>query len=247
MKTAYSGIEALQGDLTVEKMAAVLAYQADPEGEMVAYRDILKAHTIQTVLFESLGGNPESVYVSQDPAPAAGGSFVKFSFPGLIAGGPLSFEAVNPTKPPEAKRKRQIETSLAFHAYFDEKNIPKALSLLAEQRTLDAALFRASAKYQEGFYQDAIHTAEEALANPRFRDEPAYIHQSVKWVKLASLVRLEKVAEARTFAAQLKEESPDNPRLRELAERVAEGRPVPDRLLKIAFEFFSGDLGGRPS
>jgi hypothetical protein len=214
---------------------------------MVAYRDILKAHTIQTLLFESLEGKAESVYVSQDAAPAAGGTFVKFGFDSLIAGGPLSFEVVNPTKPPEAKRRRQIETSLAFHAYFDEKNIPKALALMAKQRTLDAALFRASAKYQEGFYQDAIHTAEEALANPRFRDEPAYIHQSVKWVKLASLVKLEKVAEARTLAAQLKEESPENPRLRELAERVAEGRPVPDRLLKIAFEFFSGDLGGRPS
>lgn len=247
MKTAHSGLDAIRNGVTVEKMAAILAYQADPEGEMVAYRDILKAHTIQTMLFESLSGKPESVYVSQDPAPAAGGTFVKFGFDALLAGGPLSFEVVNPTNPPALKRQRQRETSLAFHAYFDEKDIPKALSLMADQRTLDASLFRASAKYQEGFYQEAVHTAEEALTNPRFRDEPAYIHQSLKWVKLASLIRLEKISEARTLAAQLKEESPENPRLRELAERVAEGRPVPDRLLKIAFEFFSGDLGGRPS
>lgn len=247
MKTAHRGLDALRGNATVDKMAAILAYQADEQGEMVAYRDILKAHTIQTMLFESLNGRPSQVLVSQDQAPAAGGTFVRFGFEALMAGGPLSFEVVNPTHLSAQKRQRQIETSLAFQAYFDEKNIPKAIGLMAGQRTLDAALFRASAKYQDGFYQDAIHSADEALANPRHRDEPAYIHQSLKWVKLASLLRLEKVAEARTLAALLRDESPENPRLRELAERVAEGRPVPERLLKIAFEFFSGDLGGRPS
>jgi hypothetical protein len=247
MKTAYAGLDALHGEPSVEKMAAILSTQSDPEGQLAAYRDILKAHTIQTIFLESAGDKPGKVYVSQDAAPAAGGSFVVFDFDSLILGGPLTYEVLNPTNPSALKRQRQRETSLAFHAYFDEKDIPKALALLAEHRTLDAALFRAAAKYQEGFFQEAVHTADEALANPRFRDEPAYIIQSVKWVKLASLLRLGKTADARTLAAELKEEKPENLRLRELAERVAEGRSVPDRLLKLAFEFFSGDLGGRPS
>jgi hypothetical protein len=230
------------GSAGAEKLARILAYQADPAGELAAYHDVMKAHTIQTVLFESAAGIPRKVFVSQDQAPTAGGTFVAFRFADLFRPGELPYELWNPTRPSPEKRQRQREISRAFHAYFDQKDIPAALALLAKHRTLDAALFRSVALYQLGRFGEAALGVNEALANPRFRDEPLYIRQSLGWVKLASLLREGKNAEAKILAEQIATENPPNLRLKELVEAVMAGRKPPAKQLQLAFEFFSGDL-----
>lgn len=230
----------------VEVMAGILAYQEDPNGELSAYHDILKAHTIQTILMESKDGAPTRFFVSQDEAPTAGGKFAAFDFATIWDPATLAYEPVDFARLAPEKRARQREISRAFHAYFDEHDLPRALELLAAHRTLDAALFRSVALYQQKLYGDSILHAEEALRNPRFRDEPAYILQSLQWVKLAGLWRMDKTAEARTLAAQLLAgERPASARLARLAEQLSRGGEPDDSLLQLGFEFFSGDINGR--
>jgi hypothetical protein len=243
MKVAESLLSGAPAE--VEKAASVLSYQANPDEGLTAYHDVMKAHTIQTVIFSAQDGRPEKVYVSHEEAPAAGGEFVAFDFQELLGGSPSNYELAKLTHPTPLQRQRQVAISRAFHSYFDQGDITKALSLLADQNTLDAALFRAVAHYQLGYYGEALALADDSLLNPRFRGEPTYILQSMKGVKLASLWQLDRRADALTFAEQLAAERPENERLRELAEKVAQGERPSKRLLKIRFDFFSGDISGR--
>lgn len=254
MKKAFESLEALPGNgATMEAVAKILAHQDNPEGEIQAYRDVLKAHTIQTVILEAKSGSPASFYVSMDAAPTSGGRYAKFSFSEIFAGpGSLRFEISDPLRTPLAKRQKQREISQAFHAYFDEHNIPKAASFLANHHTLDAELFRSIALYQEKRFHESLSAATNALSNPRFLGEPAYILQSLQWVRLASLQLLSRENESRQGeAVSLAErlltegEGPANPRLAELAREIAAGRTPHPSLLTLTFEFFSGDIGGR--
>ena len=89
--------------------------------------------------------------------------------------------------------------------------------------------------------------ADGALNDPRFRDSPVYIFDSLQWVKLASLLRLEKTAEARSLAERLSSSKPANELLAKFAGEIAAGREPGRRFFRIAYEFFSGDIGERPN
>jgi hypothetical protein len=247
MKKAFATLETKK-IASMATVAQILGHQANPAGEMQPYHDVMKAHTIQTVIFDSHRGVPGHVYVSIDPAPTASGRFAQFEFKNLFEGaGSLGYKIADPNQTSPAKRERQREISLAFSAYFDEKNLPKALSLLEKHQTFGAQLFRAVVFYQQEKYLEAINAVDFALKDPRHLTEPTYIRQSFSWVKLAALLALggSKKEEAKSLAARLVEEGPENQRLSELASAVASGKDPHHSLLRLTYEFFSGDIGGR--
>lgn len=249
MKEAFAALDGgAARALDPAGMAALLSRQAEPTGELAAYHDVLKGHTVQTVIFHAPEGKAPVVYVSADAAPTASGAYVSFPLGDLWRGrDSLTFETADLTRTPPAKRERQREISRAFHTYLDLHAPLAAAKILEAHRTLDAALLRAVAHYQTGRAEEAVALADQALANPRFTGEPAYILQSVRWVKLAALLKLGRADEARRLAESLRDEGPANARLKELSEAVAAGRSPPGRLLALTFEFFSGDLSGRPN
>lgn len=249
MKLAMQALEKMSGaGVSVENLAKILSYQDDPQGQLSAYHDVLKAHTIQTVLLSASNGKPEKLYLSADRAPTAAGRFAAFDWNTLWspAKAPRSFELVDPTKTPPEKRARQTEISQAFHVYFDKHDYEGAAKMLEAHQSLDASLFRAIALYQAQRYEESALIARQAADNLRFLAEPAYILQSVQWVRMAALLRLGRKAEAVAIAEKVKESNPLNLRLQEFVGDLAAGKEPPAWMLRtIAFEFFSGDMGGR--
>jgi hypothetical protein len=84
----------------------------------------------------------------------------------------------------------------------------------------------------------------QALENPRWISEPAYILQSAEWVKIVNLWQLGRREEAKDLAKKLYDSGPASPRLKNFAKSLSQGQ-IESRMLKIGFEFFSGDLSGR--
>lgn len=246
MGVAYEKIETLKGkDLSPQAFAKILSAQENPEGYLSAYHDILKAHTIQTVIFSSVK-NEYSIFVSAEEAPAAGGKFAKFSLQDLWnKTSPMPFEIEDLAQTPPEKRKHQKEISHAFHLFFDEKKYLEAANVLENHNTLDAALFRSVAFYRAGNFQESLLIAQNAKNNPRFLGEPEYILQSVDWTILSNLWRLNRREEAKTQSQKICEYHPINPRLKELCDTVNAGKIPHPSLVDISFEFFTGDLSGR--
>ena len=247
MKKAFETLEAAKkGEATVKAVADLLAYQEDPRGELLAHKDVLKAHTIQSVILTGKSGAPDKVYLSQDEAPTAGGTYLAFSFSDLVAARvDLPFEIQDLAQVGLEKRKHQREISQAFHAYFDEKNIPLAASLLSGHQTVSASLFQAVARYELGEFQESLRLADRALQEPRFRGEAEHIMQSLGWVKLASLVQLKRHEEAVEQAKRLLAKGLKNERLRTFSQQILANTAPSNRFLRLHFEFFSGDLSGR--
>lgn len=249
MKLALEKLEEMRGSAVGPGgLARILSYQEDADGELSAYHDVLKAHTIQTVLLSASGGKPEKVYLSADRAPTAAGKYAAFDWEVLFSApkGPRAFELVDFVKTPPEKRARQREIAEAFHTYFDQHRFTDAAKLLEGHASLDAFLFRAIAHYQAGEFEESLSIARQALHNPRFLAEPVYIRQSVDWVRSAALLRLGRTSEAKSVAESIQRSDPQNLRLREFSHLVATGKKIPDWMLSnIAFEFFSGDMSGR--
>jgi hypothetical protein len=246
MEKAFALAEEPGARANAKAVARILAYQDKASGEMTAYRDILKAHTVQTMLLESRAGE-QHLYVSTGEAPTAAGPYHRFSLRELFREDrDPKFEAVDLLRTPASVRQRQKEISRSFRAYFDLHRPLEAAGILREHQTLNALLFRSSAHLEVGEPEMALSLTDQGLRDPHFLGEPAYIRQSLEWVKLAALVRMEREAEAKTLAKELLTAKPANPRLRKFAELVAEGRSAPRHLRRPRFEFFSGDLDGRP-
>jgi hypothetical protein len=229
----------------VGTIAKALAYQENPLGELSAYHDVLKAETIQTVLVEARPGSDIAVAVSTDPAPASSGRFARFDLGALFKEAPPSFTSLDYAQTPPEVRHRQLTFTAAYSRYFDERQFAEGASLLFSQRTLDAALFRCVAMAEAGRYDDAVRLADEALRDPRFVSEPAYIRDSVTQVKLVSLIRNRRDEDARTLAGNVVERGTKQPALLEIARRLLNRESIPGWRLALHFDFFSGDLGGR--
>lgn len=227
-------------------IARILSYQEDKNGKFSGYRDVLKGETIQTAIFEARPGSPKMLYLSVGEAPASGGPYAAIPFEDFWKNDQQpAIEEVDLAKTGIARRVSQREIALAFHTYFDKRRPLEAASILADHPTLATGLFTALAHYQAGRWQEAVHLAEKALRDPRFISEPAYIHQSLETVKLASFLRLGKKEEARNLAEKLLEKGPAKNPLKRLCTLVLQGKKPPAWMLNLTFNFFSGDLGGR--
>jgi|GEM_PF-7118400 len=229
-------------------LARVLSYQADPNGYLAAYHDVLKGLTLQTAIFEAAPGKKKMLYLSIGEAPASSGAYAAISFEDFWQSGGQelsSIELAELSGTPPGKRLRQREIANAYHTYFDLHRPLDAAAILESHPTLDAALFRSLANYQSRRYPEALQLAEQALHNPRFTAEPLLIRQSVETVRLASFLRQERMTEARNLAQALLEQGPVKNQLRRLCNYVLQGRPPPSWMLELTFNFFSGDLNGR--
>ncbi len=246
MKKAFEMLESAAP--SAERIAQILSYQEDPGGQLSSYHDILKGLTIQTALFERRPGQDPLLYLSIDEAPTAGGRFARFSLSGFWKNAPPTLDIVDLAHTPPAKREQQRAISLAYHRYFDEELPLEASHLLENQPTLDAALFRAVARYQGGQFAESAHEAETALQQIRFVSEPAYIRESLEWVRLAALFNLKHMDEARNLAQEILQNHPkelNHPGLADLCQAVLNGGKPAAWKLRLAFDFFSGDLSGR--
>jgi len=228
----------------VGALAKLLAYQEDPLGQLSAYHDVLKSETIQTVLFEARGDSVR-LAVTVDPAPASSGKYAVFSLADLWGAGAPAWEARDYVGTSPEVRQRQRTFTSAYVNYFEERRFAEASAMLASQRTLDAALFRCVAMADAGRYEDSLRIADEALRDPRFTGEPAYVRESLTQVRLIALYRLGRKDEARVLARIVVDQKPKQPALGELARRIANREHVPAWRLAVHFDFFSGDLGGR--
>lgn len=247
MKRAFELLEAKpRNESPAVTIAGILAYQENPEGRITAYHDVLKAHTIQTILLESVPGQPRRAYVSIDPAPTAGGRMAAFTLENLWNEQiPPAFELVDFVKTSPEKRARQRQISDAFALYFDKLALSEASALLTGHDTLDSAYFTAVTLTQRGLWQESLLTAEQALQNPRFLGEPAYIRQNLAWIRAASLLELGRKKEAVAAAESILAEKPENIRLRDFSDQLSRGQTPPKFMRRFSFDFFSGDLHGR--
>jgi hypothetical protein len=233
-------------------IAMLLAYQEDPLGQLSAYHDIQKSDTIQTAIFESHSAKDATLALSVDSAPTASGHFAVFPLQAFWDQIPITWEPRDFTNTDPTKRLRQRDSSIANHLYFDERKLPEAASILAGQKSLDAALFRCTAMAELGRFEDSLRISDEALIDPHFTSEPVYIRDSVTLVKLVSLFRLHRMEEARNLAQSVVERGMPGkpgpsmqPALLEVARKIVSNETIPSWRLSLHFDFFSGDLSGR--
>jgi hypothetical protein len=228
-------------------LAKVLAWQASPLGELNAYRDILKANTLQTALFEAHPGSGATLSLSAEPAPAASGRFALFHLDDFWRGAPPSWEPRDYAGTAPEVRQRQRTAAAAYRLYFDERKPVEAAALMAAQKTFDAALFRCVAMAAAGRFSDTLRLAEEALRDPRFTGEPLYIRESFERAKLVALIKLHRESDARVLAQSVLEgkAGSSKQKLAELATRILNRDSIPGWMLALHFDFFSGDLSGR--
>lgn len=247
MKRAFELMNSAKpGTPPLTTVAEILAYQENPEGRLSAYHDVLKAHTIQTIFLEASPAGEQRALLSVDPAPTSGGRMAAFKLKDLWAASPApSFELTDLVRTPPEKRERQRQISDAFSLYFDQHNLSEASSLLTNHDTLDSAFFTAVTLTQRGLWQESLLTAEQALSNPRYLGEPAYIRQSLAWLKAAALLELGKMPEATAAAEAILLENPENVRLRDFAGMLSRGKIPPLYMRRFSFDFFSGDFHGR--
>jgi hypothetical protein len=247
MKTAFEILLKNSERINENSIAEILGYQENSEGFFSAHHDILKAHTIQTLIFSPKEETLGNLFMSNDEAPTSGGKFLQLSLDQLFQENQTpTFEIREFFRGSKQKRIRQKQISQAFHSYFDRKNLAEAVSILKSHPTIASILFQTSAYYQMGQWQEAVALAEQSLRESKFMAEPNYIRQSLKWIQLLSLWKLEKKQEARDLAETLDTEIPLNPSLKSLVKKVKAGKPPNTKDFSIAFEFFSGDLGARP-
>jgi hypothetical protein len=235
-------MEALaSGEPSFETLRSVLAYQKSALGWMQPEEDVLKAHTVQTVIVEGSQGIWSRLWLSQDEAPTASGSFLAFDPMDLfLLPQPLFFTRVSPQNETSQKRKHQKEIAEAFSAYFDNRNFQKAKDLLKHHHTLSAGLFRATATHNQGLWGESLQMVEELVSDPKFLGEPAHLRESLHWLRLANLARLGQWEKIPLLAEkQLKDGVRDARRKAQLKRMAAGAKVVPP---EPTFEFFTGDL-----
>ena len=229
----------------LERLAAILSYQKDPAGNLVGYHDVLKAHTIQTVLFQKNNGHISALF-SMDDAPTASGRFAEFHIDNLWDfTNSLNYKTKNPTNYATPVRAKQKAISRAFAKYFDQHDYQGALKEIGKQESLDAKLFAATALYQDGKYDEAISVAQAALTNLKYLSEPTQIRDSLERVQLLALWQASRGPEAKALANKvLARKRAVRPGLHNLAKALVKNGKPEKKQRKITFEFFSGDLGG---
>lgn len=234
------------------KVAGILSYQKDKNGELSSYQDVLKAHTIQTAIFQR-SGEEISLYLSYEPAPTSSGRYLRFNLKDFWEKrGALPYSVAELVPTTTKQRKNQMDFAKSFAAYFDEQDMVKALDLVKNQASVGALLLKSVLSYRiddggsKKHFEYAIQHAELGLKKADSTD-PAYILQSLQWVKLLSLLQLEKQEQAEQLAKNLLAQKPENPRLQEIAAKVAKGKSLSSSDMRLGFEFFSGDLSGHPN
>ena len=249
MQTVLESVKS--GPKNASQVAKILSQQADPQGNLSAYHDILKGHTIQTAIFEKDASGEMHLYVSYEQAPSSGGKYLHFRFKDLFAEPKTRLKKETPyrvvdlAQTPPAKRQKQIEISQAFRQYFDDFTWEKSAQTLAQHQSLNAALFQATVAYQLAQYHSAQQIADAALGSPKYLGEPSYILQSLEAIKILAFKQKGEEAEAKRQAANFLAKNPQNKRLRLLMEKIAQGEKIASWENKLSFEFFSGDLAGR--
>lgn len=235
----------------IETALEILAYQPDRLSADPSHRDILKADTIQTALFERTPAGEPRVYLGMDPAPTPSGRFVRLSLDRIWASSaaePLVAiaEVVDPLATPRETRERQLRLADAYVATWDQDDPERAIELLRELPGPGAALIRAILYYELERYGEARDEAEATLQTELAKPESArdtVVIQSLRAVSLLSRYRLHpEDTILSVLARELGKSDPVNPSLEKITKRLRRGQPLTHGELKISYDWFSGDL-----
>lgn len=235
-------------NFTPETIFRILATQADHRGEINGYADILKPLTIQSLVFQTKPGEDVAstrVHISAGDAPTATGLFLEFRLGDLLRPAnelQLAFDGRPAILPDSEIRKNQMAAARAERLYFDERNPAAAVKEVENQNSLGARLFRATAYYELGQYDNALTTASAALSDPALAQAPLRVRDGLHRPLLLSLVALGKTAEAKAAAEAVLKQGTDDSALLETTRLVRDGKKIPYRLRKISYDFFSGNI-----
>ena len=228
----------------------ILAKQADSNGELGGSRDIMKPHTIQTLVFRSRlnqGIAAQSVSISIGEAPAASGEFIEFSLEHLLfpenASADLQGRSFNPTKTPANIRENQKINSRVFYTDFDHNKLREAADLLATQKSPTAFLYRASTELALGNFakaQEHVESGRNSLPASSVADYP--LRDSFTIVSALAFVAAGDSARAKAEANRAVEAGTDSEELLEIQRLLNANEKIPQRLLKLRFDFFAGNL-----
>ncbi|MCO5142888.1 MAG: C45 family autoproteolytic acyltransferase/hydrolase [Oligoflexia bacterium] len=228
-------------NLFLTDIQKILSYSENTKGELSAYSDLLKGHTIQSAIFEQK--EDSFLSVSIDDAPTSSGDFLRFSLKHLFLENWENAEKIFSPATIEV-RENHKEIAQAFYQYFDAHDDSAALKHLSKQTSSDARLFRSVIYLKQKKYADA--GTELALRESELLNLPLHIRQSFLYLKILHALNTNQSEKATVLAGELLQLHPKRSSYRKLAEKIQSGLPFSKNTDSLKFEFFSGDLSERP-
>jgi hypothetical protein len=226
-----------------EFLARILSFVHDESGDLSSYQDILKAETIQTVILTKNPTGSLSAAISEDAAPTSSGRYVAFPLSNLwLDNGNIPFTVQDYAHTQQTVREKQIHSATAFALYFDQNKLTEARFLLSDQESLDATLFKSITLIVEKNYEQALQLIDRQLHSPLFSAEPLYIQQSLHFIRLLALSERGQKAATVTAAQELLHGNILNEHIRQLTEKLAQGKELSSDQKEVFFDFFSGDI-----
>ena len=229
--------------VTAESAAKVLSFQSNQQGQLTANRDILKAITIQSVIFENKN-SIKKIFVSFESAPTSSGKFAEFQWQQLFAASPkgtnskLEFIVQNLSHtPPEV---RDNQKKLAHVAWLsEEKKYFELTEFLKDHPTASAKLMRATAFLNLEKYSEAQALIEE---NRHRTDLTPTEVKSGHWLELFIKVRTHQDIEAKQMAKNLESLYSDDHEFHVILHKIALGEDLGMFEKSVNFSIFSGGV-----
>lgn len=223
--------------------------------DLPGYDAILKPITIQSMVFEKAATQKGlgKLWITCDPAPASTGRYIGLDLDLLFAGditkAPMydirEFAPVS-----DEVRKRQMRLSEATRLSFDEKDDAEAFDLIADEKGPSQLLLSAVLAYRTKNYQQSLERSEEGLKiskpNGTPNKIPDYIRESFMWVRTLSLLKMNRLQEAKSAAAELMRRAPINRTIASAAEKLAHGKRLRAHETNLIFDFSASDLVSVP-
>lgn len=230
------------------QMAKLLAYSGSAKGELNAQSDIIKAHTIQSVILERKSAKDWQLHLSAGDAPTSSGPYARFRLQDLFKAGvaPTRYQSVDLTATPASAREFQMRFARALAAYFDHHDYQEAWELMRGQESLNARLLKIVLLEWMNKSEDALSLAQETLRQARLNVEVPRLRQSLRFAYFALLKKSGRQAEALAQAEILQREGVENPAHKDIISRFLRGERLGRKDLSLHFQFFSGDLNTQP-
>jgi tetratricopeptide (TPR) repeat protein len=229
----------------------ILSYSARSDGYLNAHQDIIKAHTIQSVIFANPQINTDlkqvRIAVSHKPAPTASGEFISFSLPELFS--PQKLLSINtiPGITNSAVRKEQMSFAKAFAASFDRQDYADAIRLLDKQKAPNALLAKGVFAQKIGRLADAATYFQQAKQASEIKPLPLpHLIASIDFaILLNRYAQTNDPEQLRPLAAAVLANT-QNHWQKKVSSKILERKKLGRLERSLAFDYFSGDLTSEP-
>lgn len=235
---------------TMSDVLDIIGYGRDPDGQLSAHSDVVKAHTIQSVAFEGTEGQGlQSVWIGFDSAPTSTGRFGGFSPDDLYSLNPvqkLSMKVITPSSMNEERRKNQMDVSAAYELITEQRKPMEALKSVEGQHTTESFLLRATLLYRAKRYGDAMselaRVPSEAVDYEKYTYSK-HLEESVDYLQALAAIQLKQTRTARDIASERTAKGVESPfyqkRFKEIL-KLKDGKTLSQ--MKVNYDFFAGDI-----